>query len=179
MAVNGEPDGPPIKPGATIGDTGTGMLCAMDILGALFQRVNTGRGQHIQIAMRDAIINYCRTPMSKQVPLKDVLPRSRQYSARLLARRALPLQTRRARRLLLHFHLARQRTALAPPDRSRWPRGSGHRSAPSGWHGAMEPQRGSSQGDHRLDQSAHQRRGDGMARRSEGAVRRTFTTQKS
>ncbi len=76
MAVNGEPDGPPIKPGATIGDTGTGMLCAMGILGALFQRVTTGRGQHIQIAMRDAMINYCRTPMSKQVPLNDVLPRA-------------------------------------------------------------------------------------------------------
>ena len=38
MAVNGEPDSPPIKPGATIGDTGTGMLCAMGILGALFQQ---------------------------------------------------------------------------------------------------------------------------------------------
>jgi len=76
MAVNGEPDGPPIKPGATIGDRGTGILCAMDFLGALFQRVNTGRGQHIQIAMRDAIINYCHTPMSKQEPLKDVLPRA-------------------------------------------------------------------------------------------------------
>ena len=27
------------------------------------------------IAMRDAMINYCRTPMSKQVPLDGVLPR--------------------------------------------------------------------------------------------------------
>ena len=26
--------------------------------------------------MRDAMINYCRTPMSKQVPLQDVLPRA-------------------------------------------------------------------------------------------------------
>ena len=76
MAVNGTPDGPPIKPGATVGDTGTGMLCAMGILGALYQRMTTGRGQHIQIAMRDAMINYCRTPMSKQVPLDGVLPRA-------------------------------------------------------------------------------------------------------
>ena len=76
MAVNGEPDGPPIRPGSTIGDTGTGMLCAMGILGALFQRHTTGRGQHIQIAMRDAMLNYCRTPMSKQVPLNGVLPRA-------------------------------------------------------------------------------------------------------
>jgi formyl-CoA transferase len=75
MAVNGQPDGPPIRPGSTIGDTGTGMLCCIGILGALFQRHATGRGQHIQIAMRDAMMNYIRTPMSKQVPLEGVLPR--------------------------------------------------------------------------------------------------------
>ena len=66
MGVNGFPDAPPIRPGATIGDTGTGMLCAMGILAALYQRMATGRGQHIQIAMRDAMLNYCRTPMSRQ-----------------------------------------------------------------------------------------------------------------
>jgi formyl-CoA transferase len=75
MGVNGHPDGPPIRPGATIGDTGTGMLCAMGILAALYQRMATGRGQHIQIAMRDAMLNYCRTPMSRQAARDDVLPR--------------------------------------------------------------------------------------------------------
>ena len=75
MAVNGEPGRPPVRPGPTIGDTGTGMLCAMGIIGALFQRQATGRGQHIQIAMRDAMLNYCRTPMSRQVPLESALPR--------------------------------------------------------------------------------------------------------
>ncbi len=76
MGVNGKPDEPPIKPGPTIGDTGTGMLCCMGILAALFQRVTTGRGQHIQIAMRDAMLNYCRTPMSRQAQRKEgVLPR--------------------------------------------------------------------------------------------------------
>ena len=76
MAINGEPGRPPVRPGSTIGDTGTGMLCAMGILGALFQRHSTGRGQHIQIAMRDAMLNYCRTAMSKQVPLEGALPRA-------------------------------------------------------------------------------------------------------
>jgi formyl-CoA transferase len=37
--------------------------------------MTTGRGQHIQIAMRDAMLNYCRTPMSRQAALKDQLPR--------------------------------------------------------------------------------------------------------
>src|ERR1700693_2813898 len=67
MGVNGHPDEPPVRPGSTIGDTGTGMLCAMGIIAALYQRITTGRGQHIQIAMRDAMLNYCRTQMSRQV----------------------------------------------------------------------------------------------------------------
>jgi formyl-CoA transferase len=75
MGVNGHPDAPPIRPGATIGDTGTGMLLAMGILAALYQRMATGRGQHIQIAMRDAMLNYCRTPMSRQAARDDVMPR--------------------------------------------------------------------------------------------------------
>jgi formyl-CoA transferase len=75
MGVNGFPDQPPVRPGATIGDTGTGMLCAMGIIAALYQRIATGRGQHIQIAMRDAMLNYCRTPMSYQAPHKEQMPR--------------------------------------------------------------------------------------------------------
>jgi formyl-CoA transferase len=76
MGVNGLPDAPPIKPGASVGDTGTGMLCAMGIITALYQRMATGRGQHIQIAMRDAMLNYCRTPMSRQAARADQLPRA-------------------------------------------------------------------------------------------------------
>ncbi|TMJ22544.1 MAG: formyl-CoA transferase, partial [Alphaproteobacteria bacterium] len=75
MGVNGHPDEPPTRPGPTIGDTGTGMLMAMGIITALYQRMTTGRGQHIQIAMRDAMLNYCRTPMSRQAARDDQLPR--------------------------------------------------------------------------------------------------------
>ena len=77
FAINGLPDQPPIRPGATMGDTGTGMMAAMGILAALFQRVSTGRGQHIHVAMRDAMVNYSRTPMSRQAAVEDdsLLPR--------------------------------------------------------------------------------------------------------
>jgi formyl-CoA transferase len=77
FAINGMPDEPPIRPGPTIGDTGTGMMAAMGILGALFQRVTTGKGQHVQVAMRDAMVNYSRTPMSRQAAVEDdsLLPR--------------------------------------------------------------------------------------------------------
>src|SRR3954470_12629215 len=60
MAITGERDGRPCKPGPTLGDTGTGMLLAIGILGALFQRHSTGRGRRVQIAMQDAQLQYTR-----------------------------------------------------------------------------------------------------------------------
>ena len=75
MGVNGYADQPPVRPGPTIGDTGTGMLMAIGIITALYQRMATGKGQHIQIAMRDAMLNYCRTPMSRQAAQTEQLPR--------------------------------------------------------------------------------------------------------
>lgn len=60
MSITGEADGPPLKPGPTIGDTGTGMLLAISVLGALFRRVRTGTGEHIQVAMQDAMLQYVR-----------------------------------------------------------------------------------------------------------------------
>src|ERR1700689_5987362 len=75
MGVNVFPDQLAVRRGSTVGDTGTGMLCALGILAALYQRMTTGRGQHIQIAMRDAMLNYCRTRMSRQAARKDQLPR--------------------------------------------------------------------------------------------------------
>ena len=60
MSITGEEDGPPCKPGATIGDTGTGMLMAISILGAYIRRKRTGHGEHLQLAMQDSILHYIR-----------------------------------------------------------------------------------------------------------------------
>ena len=60
MSITGEEDGPPCKPGATIGDTGTGMLMAISVLGAYVRRLRTGQGEHLQLAMQDAILHYIR-----------------------------------------------------------------------------------------------------------------------
>ena len=47
MSITGEPGGRPIKPGCTIGDTGTGMLLAFSIVSALYQRMSTGKGRRL------------------------------------------------------------------------------------------------------------------------------------
>src|SRR5438445_262487 len=60
MSITGEPDGRPIKPGPTIGDTGTGMLMAFSIVSALFDRTRTGKGKHLQVAMQDSVMHYSR-----------------------------------------------------------------------------------------------------------------------
>jgi len=66
MSITGEPDGLPLKPGPTLGDTGTGMLLAISVLGALYQRRETGEGQRIQIAMQDAMLQYSRLAYANQ-----------------------------------------------------------------------------------------------------------------
>ena len=43
FSVTGEADGPPTRPGISIGDTGTGMVMALTIVSALKKREKTGR----------------------------------------------------------------------------------------------------------------------------------------
>jgi crotonobetainyl-CoA:carnitine CoA-transferase CaiB-like acyl-CoA transferase len=66
MSITGERDGKPIKPGPTIGDTGTGMLLAFSIVSALYQRVQTGKGRRLQAAMQDSIMHYSRGMFIRQ-----------------------------------------------------------------------------------------------------------------
>ncbi len=76
MSITGDPDGPPVKPGPTIGDTGTGMLMAISILGALFERNQTGKGRRLQVAMQDAMLHYIRIAFSTQARTGVAAPRA-------------------------------------------------------------------------------------------------------
>ncbi|MFZ2004812.1 MAG: CoA transferase [Stellaceae bacterium] len=64
-SVTGEAGQAPVKPGPSFGDTGTGMLMAISILGALYKRAKTGQGRRLQVAMQDAMIHYMRVPFSR------------------------------------------------------------------------------------------------------------------
>lgn len=66
FSVTGDADGPPTRPGISLGDTGTGMVMAITILGALYKRRETGEGHRLQVAMQDAILHYMRIPFSTQ-----------------------------------------------------------------------------------------------------------------
>jgi len=87
MSITGEADGPPLKPGVTLGDTGTGMLLAISLLGALYRRRVTGQGDRIEIAMQDAMLQYIRVALSSQATQGTAAKRN---GAKILSGFAVP-----------------------------------------------------------------------------------------
>ncbi len=64
ISVTGERGRQPVKPGFSLGDTGTGMTMAITVLGALRKREKTGEGCRLQVAMQDAMLHYMRINFS-------------------------------------------------------------------------------------------------------------------
>ena len=72
FSVTGEEGGPPMRPGACVGDSGTGMQLAFAITSAYVQKLRTGEGQHIEISMQEAMTYYVRTPVAGTQSWGDV-----------------------------------------------------------------------------------------------------------
>ena len=66
MSLNGEPDGPPLKVPAGLGDTGAGLHLGIGILAAIIQRQATGLGQQVEVAQQDAVANLIRVHIREQ-----------------------------------------------------------------------------------------------------------------
>ena len=63
MSANGEADGEPIFVAPGVGDSGTGLHCAIGILAALRQRDKSGESQRVEVSMQDAVLNLMRIRM--------------------------------------------------------------------------------------------------------------------
>jgi formyl-CoA transferase len=61
FSVTGEEDGPPLPPGPTIGDSGTGVQMALALCAAYVQKLRTGEGQLVEISMQEAVTYFMRT----------------------------------------------------------------------------------------------------------------------
>ncbi len=64
LSTTGMPDGPPVCPGLTAGDAGSGVQLALVILAAYIQKQRTGEGQLVELSMQEAVTYYVRTAIA-------------------------------------------------------------------------------------------------------------------
>ena len=83
MSLNGQPDGPPLRVPAGVGDTGAGLHCVIGILAALVQRQATGEGQQVEVAQQDAVASLTRIHIREQYMNGQPVPRrgNRQFGS--------------------------------------------------------------------------------------------------
>ncbi|HEY8449245.1 MAG TPA: CaiB/BaiF CoA-transferase family protein [Bacillota bacterium] len=57
MSVTGEPDGPPLRAGVSMSDMTTGLTALYGILGALYERTQSGRGQKVSTSLFQSVFS--------------------------------------------------------------------------------------------------------------------------
>lgn len=65
MSITGQPGGPPIRPGPSLGDSTAGIFTALAIVSALWQRQSSGRGQYIDMSMLDCQVTMMENAFSR------------------------------------------------------------------------------------------------------------------
>ena len=75
MSMTGSPDGPPTKAIGGLADTGAGLHTAIGILAAIVQRHTTGRGQRLEVAQQDSVVNLLRIHLRESYASGKPAPR--------------------------------------------------------------------------------------------------------
>lgn len=76
FSITGLPGQAPIRPGPSMGDTGSGLALTAGILAAYIEAQRTGLGQKVEVAMQEAVLNIMRTALSYRERDPDkVVPR--------------------------------------------------------------------------------------------------------
>ena len=76
MSANGEAGGTPLFVSAGVGDSGSGLHCAIGILAALRHRDQTGLGDHVEVSMQDAVVNLTRIRMIETLATDEPMARA-------------------------------------------------------------------------------------------------------
>ncbi len=64
FSITGEADGPPLRPGPTLSDSGSGVQLALAITAAYVQKLREGKGQLVEISMQEATTYFLRTTIA-------------------------------------------------------------------------------------------------------------------
>ncbi|AEH10868.1 MULTISPECIES: CaiB/BaiF CoA transferase family protein [Protofrankia] len=75
MSITGSPDSDPVKPGVPIADLAAGLYAFGAIGAALYGRLSTGRGTHIDIGMFDATLSLLEGAALSYLATGDTPPR--------------------------------------------------------------------------------------------------------
>jgi formyl-CoA transferase len=75
FSITGTPGSEPLRSGANLGDTGSGMVLAGGIMAAYIQRLKTGEGQVVEVAQQEAVLNCVRTAFSRRESSGDPVDR--------------------------------------------------------------------------------------------------------
>ncbi len=79
MSITGYADSPPTPSGVNVGDSGTGMHMVIGILAAVVQRQATGKGQKVEVAMQEAVLNLTRVQFTSTLSSGDPVPRAESH----------------------------------------------------------------------------------------------------